>query len=250
MKKTSCFMLPAILLVSQVHVNAQVYSQNIIGYLNTTFSAGVNLFGNPFDNSTGNSLPNAMNDLSTLFPSSGPGAPANGTMVALWNPATDSFGPGSVFNAGSWSADLTLLPGTGAELIAPTTFNATFIGEVDNHDGSPATNPKFFALPPVFSGPNGIYLRADACPTVDVGTDVFLNIFGRLPNPGEQVTLLNAVTQTYTTDTYLGNGSWDNVPTLQPGQAAFFTINSVPEPSTMFAGLAGIGLAIAGCRRR
>ena len=143
--------------------------------------------------------------------------------------------------------------GNRAELITPAIFSTAFVGVVDNHDGTPiqstsqAANP---LLPPVFSGPNGIYLQSDACPTVDVGTDVFLNIFGRLPNPGEQVTLLNAATQTYTTDTYLGNGAWDNVPTLQLGEAAFFTINSVPEPSTVFAGLAGLGVAIAGYRRR
>lgn len=254
MKKTSLILLPSILLVAQVNLNAQVYSQNLVGYVNFDFYVGVNLFGNPLDDSinVGTSL-NAVNKLSSIFPNSGQGAPPDGTKVALWNAASDSYGPSSVFNAGSWSTDLTLLPGTGAELIAPTTFTATFVGGVVDNDGNPpqvSGGDILFAPPPVFAGPNGTYLRADAAPLVDVGTDVFLNIFGRLPNPGEQVTLLNAATQTYTTDTYLGNGAWDNVPTLQVGEAAFFTINSVPEPSTFFAGLAGIGLAIAGCRRR
>jgi hypothetical protein len=208
-----------------------------------TFDAGVNLFGNPLDN--------APDTLSEIFQGSGTAGLPDGTTVSLWNPATESYGPASVFQAGSWSTDLTLLPGTGAELIAPATFDNAFVGFVDNHDGSLATNPNLFPPPPVFSGPNGVYLRADACTTKDVGSDIFLNIFGRAPNPGEQVTLLDAATQTYTTDTYLGDGSWDNVPTLNVGQAAFFNIiNSVPEPSTVFVGLAGIGLAIVGCRRR
>jgi hypothetical protein len=251
MNKNSIILLPSILLVAQVNLNAQVYSQNLVGYVNFDFYAGVNLFGNPLDDSVNVGTPlNAINKLSSIFPNSGQGAPPDGTEVALWNAASDSYGPSSVFNAGSWSTDLTLLPGTGAELIAPTTFNATFVGGVENHDGSPATSPGLFPPPPVFSGPNGIYLRADACPTKDVGSDVFLNIFGRLPNPGEKVTLLDAATQTYVTDTYLGNDSWDNVPTLQVGQAAFFAINSVPEPSTVFAGFVGLGLALASCWRR
>jgi len=246
--KTSFFILPAVLLASQVNLQAQVYSQTIVGYVNMPFDAGVNLFGNPLDN-TGQ-LPSGMNDLATLFPVSGQASPPNGAQVALWNPATDAFGPSSTFNNGSWSLDLTLLPGTGAELITPTPFNNTFVGYADNHDGTLLTDPNSLPPPPVFSGPNGIYLRSDAAPLKDVGTDIFLNILGRLPNAGEQVTLLDAASQTYTTDTYLGNGAWDNVPTLQVGQAAFFNVGPVPEPSTLFAGLAGLAVVIAGCRRR
>ena len=254
MKKAAFFVLPSIVLISQVSLHAQVYTQNLVGYVNFDFYAGVNLFANPLDDSVDfGTPPNAINQLSSIFPDSGQGAPPNGTEVALWNAASDSYGPSSVFNAGSWSTDLVLLPGTGAELIAPTAFTATFVGGVVGHDGNPpqvSGGPVLFPPPPVFSGPNGTYLRADATPLADVGTDIFLNLFGRLPNPGEQVTLLNAATQTYTTDTYLGNGAWNNVPTLAVGQAAFFTINSVPEPSTVFAGFVGLGLAMAGYRRR
>jgi len=241
MKNSFFFILPAILLASQASVNAQVYSQNLVGYANITFNAGVNLFGNPLDS--------APNDLDSIINDDGTEIIPNGTTVSLWNPTTDSFGPGSVFNNGSWSVDLTLLPGTGAELIAPSSFSTTFVGNVDGHDGNLLTQMSL-PPPPVFTGPNGVYLRSDACPTEDVGTDIFLNIFGRLPNPGEQVTLLNSATQIYTTDTYLGNGSWDNVPTLNVGEAAFFNINSVPEPSTACAGLAGLGLAVFCCHKR
>lgn len=230
-------------------MQAQVYySQYITGYVTTTFGAGVNLFGNPLD-ATGQSA-SAVNDLDTIFPVSGPETPPNGTQVALWNPIADTFGPSSTFNGGSWSVDLTLSPGTGAELITPTTFNTTFVGFVDNHDGTILGGPNILSPPPVFPGPNGIYLLADATSILDVGTDIFLNILGRLPNAGEQVTLLDAASQTYTTDTYLGKGSWDNVPTLQVGQAAFLNVISAPEPSTLFSGLAGLGVVMAGCRRR
>ena len=241
MKRTFILILTASALVAQLNLNAQVYSENIVGYVHVTFNAGVNLFGNPLDN--------APNTLSMVLVNQGTEIIPNGTAVSLWNPATDSFGPSSVFNSGSWSADLTLNPGTGAELIAPTTFSTDFLGAVDNPDGTPIVNQSEASnplLPTVFSGPNGIYLRSDAFPqTVVVGSDIFLNIFGRLPNSGEQVTLLDAATQTYTTDTYLGNGSWDNVPTLNVAEAAFFNLNSVPEPSTVFAGLTALGLVIA-----
>src|SRR5271163_4145143 len=137
MKNSFFFILPAILLASQASVNAQVYSQNLVGYANITFNAGVNLFGNPLDS--------APNDLDSIINDDGTEIIPNGTTVSLWNPTTDSFGPGSVFNNGSWSVDLTLLPGTGAELIAPSSFSTTFVGNVDGHDGNLLTQ---MSLPP------------------------------------------------------------------------------------------------------
>ena len=74
------------------------------------------------------------------------------------------------------------------------------------------------------------------------GNDVLQDIIGRGPLNGEQVTTLNALTQTYTTTTYL-NGAWNNGdPTLAVGQAGMFNIGPAPEPSSvalMLAGLAG-----------
>jgi hypothetical protein len=75
---------------------------------------------------------------------------------------------------------------------------------------------------------------------VDTGTDIFLNILGRLPNFGEQVTLLNTASQTDTTSTYLGSGNWDNIPVLGVGQAAFLKVEPAPEPGVFSIFIVGI----------
>jgi hypothetical protein len=142
--------------------------------------------------------------------------------VSLWNPATSSFYTNSTFTNGSWSVDLVLTPGTGVLVYTPSPFNATFVGTVLNHDGSIYTGN--LTLPPLFSEPNGIYLVGDKCPVVDVGTNIFLNIIGRMPFVGEQVIQISG------TSTYLGSGMWDSVPTLDVGDAAYLKIMAEPSP--------------------
>ena len=56
-------------------------------------------------------------------------------------------------------------------------------------------------------------MLGDACPTLDIGTNIFLNILGRMPFIGEKVSTV------FTTSTYLGNGQWDVVPTLNVSEA-------------------------------
>jgi hypothetical protein len=189
---------------------AETASAQVIGYVNTVFGAGNTLFENPLLNSTDN-LTNLFNQ----------GVP-NGTTISLWNTTQSSFVITSKYLNGSWTLDLILDPGNGAQLNTPSAFTNTFVGNVLNHDGSLYNGQQL--PPPVFSGPNGTYLLGDKSPTPETGTDIFLNIFGRLPNGGEQVTTFSG------TSTYLGNGEWDNVPTLGTGLAAFFTIEAVPEP--------------------
>jgi hypothetical protein len=96
-------------------------------------------------------------------------------------------------------------------LYTPTGFTNTFVGTVLNHDGSNLSDISELTPPPVYSGPDGVFLLGDKAPTVDTGADIFLNILGRAPNPGEQVT------------------TWD-------------TVSSVPEPASM--AVAGFGAAI------
>lgn len=210
------------LVASAASAQMPVYSQNIVGYVNTTFNPGNNLFENP--------LASGPDNLTNLF---NQGVP-NGTTISLWNATQSAFDTTSEYLDGSWTLDLILDPGTGALLNTPSAFTNTFVGVVLNHDGTYLTGQSGLTPPPVFSGPNGTYLLGDMAPTVDTGTNIFLNIFGRLPNAGEQVTTLSG------TSTYLGNGDWDNVPTLGVGQAAFFTIESVPEPNVF--SLLGVGI--------
>lgn len=197
-------------------ISAQVYGPYIYGDYGAVFMTGSNLFNNALQVSPNNSI----SDIFLTAP--------EGTTVSLWNPATLSFCLTSVFTNGSWSTNLSLPPGTGGLVITPSPFTNSVNGYVLNHDGSPLTNDSL-TIPPAFSGPNGIYLLGDKTIVNDVGTNIFLNIIGRMPFVGEQVITLSG------TNTYLGNGSWDSVPTLNIGQAAFLNIISVPAPQLSIA---------------
>jgi hypothetical protein len=217
----------------------------VVGYVNMTLQAGANWIGNP--------LLNNDDSLNSLMPT----AP-DGTTVSLWNPTADQFTTTSTFNSGAWSLNLILDPGTGALVNTPTQFVNTFVGTVENFDGSIASGAPTFAQPPPFSGPNGIYFFSSKAPLAlsgdsfgsPSGDSVFLSILGRAPQNGEQVTTLNALTQTYTTTTFM-NGIWDNgSPTLAVGQAAMFNLGPVPEPSSLVLLSAGIAGVIALRRRQ
>ena len=196
------------------NISAQVYSQYIYGYFPTIFMTGSNLFNNP--------LQSGNNGLSQLFSAAGRYAPPTGTTVSLWNPTNSSFDTTSVFTNGAWSVDLILPPGTGALVFAPSRFTNTIGGYVLNHDGSPLTNDLNSPPPPLFSAPPGIYLLGDKFFASDTGTNIFINLVGRLPFVGEQVASLT------NTCTYLGGGAWDTVPVLGISQAAFLTLQSAP----------------------
>jgi PEP-CTERM motif len=211
-----------VLLIGRTHAN-------IVGYVNLTFQPGANWFANPLVN------PTPYDSLSALFPT----AP-NGTTVSLWDPTTSQFTTTSTFNNGAWSLNFNLDPGTGALLDTSSQFANTFTGTVENFDGTIVPGDNSFTQPPAFSGPNGIYFFSSKAPITLSGTTfgpntdaVFQSIIGRAPQQGESVTTLNALTQTYTTTTFL-NGAWNNgIPTLAIGQAAMFNLGPVPEPSSL-----------------
>lgn len=174
-----------------------------------------------------------------------------GTSISFWNPSTASFATNAIYQSGVWSEDLTFTPGTAARLTTLITFTNTFAGVVLSHNGAILTPSNWLTPPESFTGQDGVYLFGDAAPLINVGNDVFLNIIGRAPNIGEQVTLLDGLTQTYTTSTYLGSDTWDVVPVLNVTQAAFFNLITVPEPSIMVLGALGFsGLAFLSRRPR
>ena len=191
------------------------------------FSPGFTAFENP--------LLSANNHLSALFPSV-----PNGTTVTLYNSGQQTFGSTSTYNTGTgWSLNLPLNPGTGAflDLFTTSPFTNTFVGTELNHDGTPLPGG---GLPSPFSGPSGLYLLGDKSPVQSTGNDIFLHVLGRLPKPGEQIFLWNTAIQLYNASTYRADGTWDVVPTLNVGEAAFF--NLVPEPPAAVLGLLGLAL--------
>jgi hypothetical protein len=208
----------ALVLMLAARTYAQVYQTNVVGYVNLNFMAGSNLFSNPLETVAYD------NSLSEIFQAYTNRNPPEGTIISLWNPVTLQFGTNSTFTNGAWTTNLVLPPGTGALVFAPSPFVTTFEGYPLNHDGNTPTNFDAFPPPALYTGPNGIFLLGDKAPTTDVGTNIFLNIVGRLPFVGEQVIMLSG------TNTYLGNGVWDSIPTLNVGSSAFLNIKSEPSP--------------------
>jgi len=98
--------------------SAQVYSVNVVGYINTTLNAGVeNLVANPLDNGT--------NDLNSLCSSA---LPTKST-VQMW---TSTGFTNSTKSASGWVPDFTVPPGVGFFLkpFSGSTFTNTFVGNV------------------------------------------------------------------------------------------------------------------------
>src|ERR1043166_8432452 len=104
---------------------AQVYSVNIVGYINVNVPHGFSILANQLNNSPDNHL-------ATLFPT-----PPNGTFVYKFNNASSSYLVDD-YDSG-WEGDtagaMTLNPGEGVFINNPSTaFTATFVGEVQRSE--------------------------------------------------------------------------------------------------------------------
>jgi hypothetical protein len=99
---------------------AQVYSVNMVGYINQSVPTGFSMIANQLNASPDNKV-------TTLLP-----APPSGTSVFKFNPATGGY-ISIAFIAGAWEGDdvdMTLAPGEGAWISTDTAFSTTFVGEV------------------------------------------------------------------------------------------------------------------------
>ena len=205
------------LVAVSISAQAQVYSQNIVGYYNLLLSPGNNLIANQ--------LSNGGNTLDEFLSQNTP----DGATFALWDPTSGQYLPTSTYQTGSgWSINYALTYGEGGLLNTPSAFSNTFVGSVSSafNTGSDQFSP------PLVTG-DGTFLLSCYIP---IGSATFYDVVGRNPLDGESVSMLNPLTQITTTTTFDG-GVWNNGdPTLNVGQSAFFTlvgpIDPTPEPST------------------
>jgi hypothetical protein len=99
---------------------AQVYSVNMVGYINQSVPAGYSAIANHLNNSPDNRVTSLLT------------APPDGTRIYKFNPTTGGF-IFIQFIDGAWEGDdttITLGPGEGAFVFAPSAFTQTFVGEV------------------------------------------------------------------------------------------------------------------------
>ena len=214
---------------------AQVYSQNIVGYVNLELYAGNNLLANQ--------LASSDDTLNTIFQSGVP----EGSTFTEWNASTQQYLPASVYDTTTgWSINYNWNYGQGGLFTSPATFSYTFVGTVwPGYD----INAPF--VPPLVPN-NGVQLLACFLPIAAT----FYYVPGRDPQNGDSVTTLDGPSQTSTTTVY-ANGAWSNgAPLLDVGQAALFddsfnyNPDALPTPEPASLELAGMGIVMLAATRK
>lgn len=170
---------------------SNVYSLNVVGYVNVDLPAGFTLVANP--------LKNGDNTINTVLPD----VPL-GTLLYKFD---GSFGsPAEFAGVGvGWDVNLTLAPGEGAFIQVPTAKTVTFVGEVTQGN---TTN----------SLPAGFSIRSSIVPQQAGLTSVL----GFPAQAGDLIYFFNKNTQSYAGGIYesAGGNLWDpSEPQPAVGQA-------------------------------
>ena len=197
MKTNTLLAAAAILAVGGIAAQAQVYSQNIVGYVNQVIPAGYTVVGNPL--TTGSS--NGVNEVFSALP--------DGTSFLFWNGSgfdtviyDSSIGGFPWFDGGynTLSAVPQIAPGTAFFINPPNAFTNTYVGTVSPAAG--ATNS--------FPLPAGYSLVSSVLPVGGAITNAALS-FPLDGNDGISFLLWNGsgyVTRIYDTTVGDGNGPW------------------------------------------
>jgi hypothetical protein len=204
MRTKSIVLTAALVAAGAATSMAQVYSLNIVGYINVPIVPGYQMISCPLVSSPDNTF-------NTLFGTS----LAAQTQLIKWNPSTSQFAVTS-FNHGAYASNggtNTLNPGEGCFInwpVAAGTTNFTFVGQVLS-----ATSTGGSLSNSVVAGYQII------SPLIPVAGDIQTNL-QYTPNNLDKVFQWNNASSTYTTYSYNHNAwSGGNVPTNAPGQSFF-----------------------------
>jgi hypothetical protein len=180
---------------------AQVYSLNIVGYINVPIQSGFQMISCPLVTSPDNTL-------ATLFGAPTPNLP-NGTTFYFFNGAGYNL---AIVNRSAWSNGGTnvLSPGTGCFVSYPAgqpATNFTFVGQVlsATSTGGPLTNN-------VVSGFQIISPQIPVSGTIDTNLQY-------TPHNGDTVYTFTPPNGPYFIDAYNRNAWGEGAPTNSPGQS-------------------------------
>jgi hypothetical protein len=225
---------------------SNVYSVNIVGYVNKPLPTGFTLVANPLnDISGGNTIVNLFHDTLNI-----------NSIVAKWTGS--GYASFTYLGTGQWVdqnhnpiGPVTLGVGEGAVVWNPSlAVTNTFVGQVEGYD--PNTLPDTLTRLPVPVAAAGIHLLGSVFPTVST----FADIIGRAPTEGDAVMKIDAAGNPLVS--YFSGGLWfdplggNNEPMIGVAESAFFDTTGnqfagfalpttiVPEPGV--AALLGLGL--------
>lgn len=203
MKNKTLLIAAAALVAGIASAEAQVYSANVVGYVNTVIpgAGSYSLIANPLDDGAGNQLTNLFKTL------------PNQSSITTWNGTT--FNAAIAFTAGNWGGNAQLPPGTGffvkngkASPASPAITN-TFVGSVVALAGATTTNS--LAL--------GYNLVGSQLPYAgDLTTDPSLNLYHSLANQSS-ITTWNG--SGYNAAVSFTAGSWGGTAPVVVGQGFF-----------------------------
>jgi hypothetical protein len=200
--RTKALLLAAVAVAAVASSQAQVYSVNAVGYVNTTLKPGFNLISNP--------LTAANNTIGELFKNIQGGVPGGTTVYkfvnggfspAVWDDLDNKYAPDA-------AAALTVLPGEGVFIFVPSTTDKvlTFVGEV----------PQGATTTPI---PRGFSIKASVVPQAVKPDTIGLPAAG-----GDTLYRYSATTKGYTPYVFddLDNKWVPDLPVIGVGEAFFY----------------------------
>jgi len=213
MKTKTLVLAAAALTACALTASAQsnVYSLNIVGYVNVEIKPGYNLVANPLDNGAGNNSTNLV--------------PANiqpGAQILTYDPVT-LYTTFTKKSTGAWNGNAPITPGHGyfiRNTNAVVTYTNTYVGNVAGAVPGSLTNtiaPGYNLVGSPFPIGGGI---------TNTGSNT-INIGNVLPT-GSQLLTYDPVTL-YTTFTKKSTGAWNGTANLNVGQG-FFARNTNATP--------------------
>ena len=200
MNTKSLLIAAATLAVGAISSQAQVYSQNIVGYVNVPLTTGYNLIANPLDDGSGNQLTNVMASANL----------ANKSSVQTW--AGTFYNTAITKGASGWGGNTQLAPGTGffVKNVGTLTTN-TFSGSLPT-SGSVVTNTINV----------GYNLVSSIVPLAgDLTTDTNLNFSSAALANKSSLQSWNSGSQVYNTAVTKGASGWGAPFNVNVGQGFF-----------------------------